>query len=73
MVSILCPSPLPLPVPLPLPLQLLPLVAKHRRDMQPPRRFQWGVKAPERLLGGGEDVVGPRVSGSGAELGEREP
>ncbi|CAD6237054.1 unnamed protein product [Miscanthus lutarioriparius] len=75
MVSILCPSPLPLPAPPPppLPLQLLPLAAKRRRDRQPSRRFQWGMKPPERLLGGGGDVVGPRVSGSGAELGEREP
>ncbi|KAG0539182.1 hypothetical protein BDA96_03G300600 [Sorghum bicolor] len=79
MVSILCPSPLPLPLPAPppppppLPLQLLPLAAKRRRDRQPSRCFQWGMKAPERLLGGGGDVVGPRVSGSGAELGEREP
>jgi hypothetical protein len=83
MVAILCPTPPPPPPPLPtlpppappppLPLQLLPLVAKRRRDRQPARRFQWGMKAPERLLGGAGDVVGPRVSGSGAKLGELGP
>jgi len=67
MESILCPS---LPPPLLPPFQSP--VVKRRRDTQPSPRLGWGMKAPECLLGGGEEAA-PRVTGLVAEFGEPEP
>uniref|UniRef100_A0A0A9D8K9 Uncharacterized protein n=1 Tax=Arundo donax TaxID=35708 RepID=A0A0A9D8K9_ARUDO len=61
MMSLMCPPP---------PPPLLPPVVTRRRDTHPSPRLTWGARAPEHLLGGGGDAVGPGNSGLGSELGE---